>query len=165
MNKLDDLKGWLERTVPGLDKDPERLFLQIEKGTVVPRNGTLSFEYRFTVSVTLLEMPIADLDGLSVALIFWIQRQQPEQLVAPNASKGIPFTPDYLDRLICDLRFELELTELVSVLPRQAGGYDILHRAEPDLEPGFSHLDGFKTDTGLLRLFVNGEQILGPPAP
>lgn len=165
MKKRVALRTYLEKTVPGLDKDPERLFIAPEKGHVVPRAGSVCFEYREAVTVTVLEVPVAQLDGLVVALLFWIQAQQPELLRSPHNADGLPYTVDMLDRETADISFQILLSEVVSLVGRPDGSFDIIHRDEPDQDPGFEHLGGFKTAERLLRLYLNGEHLLGPPEP
>lgn len=163
VKKIESLRRYLTDAFPGLAKDAERLFIAIDEGFIVPTQRTTTFRIKAKVNVTLLDMPADQIDTLAVALLFWTADNQPELMAHPAAATAFPFNVEMLDRNVCDVAFSLDLDELVSVTPRQGGGFDLLHRDEPDLEPGWEHLEGWKTDARLLRLWINDDQVLGPP--
>lgn len=163
MKKVESLRQHLTNAIPGLAKDAERLFLAIDEGVIVPTQRTTTFRIKAKVTITLLELPADQIDTLAVALLFWAAENQPELMAAPAAATAFPFNVEMLDRKVCDVAFTLALDELVSVSPRPGGGFDLMHRDEPDLDPGWEHLDGWKTDARLLRLFIDDDQVLGPP--
>ena len=163
MKKVESLRQYLTDAIPGLAKDAERLFLAIDEGLIVPTQRTTTFRIKAKVTVTLLDLPADQIDTLAVALLFWTADNQPELMAAPESATAFPFNVEMLDRKVCDVAFTLALDELVSVSPRPGGGFDLVHRDEPDLEPGWEHLEGWKTDARLLRLFINDDQVLGPP--
>jgi hypothetical protein len=166
VKKIANLIDWLTRAVPGLAQDPERLFVLHEKGNIVVRSGGPSFIQKFTAQVILLDVPLDHLDAVVVALVFWLQRQQPELLEnSSSAEVAIPYELEQLDRETCDFRCDLQLTELVSVLPRPAGGFDVLHRDEPDRDPNFPALDGVSPPVKLLQLYLKDDLAIEAPLP
>jgi len=165
VKKATHLEKYLTTAIPGLVKNPERLFLAIDEGHVRPVNGGPSYRWIAKVTVTLLEMPAKDLLGLNLALLTWAARFQPDLMRAPQAETAFAFNVEMLDREICDVSFQLQLDQLVSVIPRTGGGLDVIERDEPDPDPGFAHLDGFKPAATLQRLYVGDDLVLELPAP
>jgi hypothetical protein len=166
VNKIANLTDWLTRAVPGLAQDPERLFVIHEKGNVVARSGGPSFIQKFTAQIIVLDVPYAHLDAVIVALVIWLQRQQPELMEnSESAENAIPYQLVELDRETCDFRCDLQLTELVSVLPRDGGGFDVLHRDEPDRDPNFPGLAGVMPPVRLLQLYLKDDLVIEAPLP
>lgn len=160
MKKANHLADYLTKAVPGLAKNPERLFVAIDKGRLVSVNGYLSHRWVASVTVTLLDTPVTDLVSLGVVLLRWAARHQPELLRHPKSTEAFAFNVEMLDRLTCDVSFELELEQLVSMTARSDGGFDVVERDEPDPDPGFEHLGGFKPDSHLVRLVLGDDQII-----
>jgi len=166
VKKIAHLIDWLTRAVPGLAQDPERLFVLHEKGNIVARSGGPTFIQKFTAQVILLDVPLDHLDAVVVALVFWLQRQQPELMEnSAGAEEAIPYQLEQLDRETCDFRCDLQLTELVSVLPRDDGGFDVLHRDEPDRDPNFPALVGLMPPVRLLQLYLKDDLVVEAALP
>lgn len=165
MKKADHLAKFLTTAVPGLAKDAERLFVAIDEGHIRPINGGLSYRWAAKVTVTLLDTPVKDLGALNLALLVWAGRQQPDLLRAPQADTAFAFNIEMLDRQVCDVSFQVQLDQLVSVVPKPGGGLDVIERDEPDPDPGFAHLGGFKPAATLQRLYLGDDLVLELPAP
>lgn len=162
MKKIEALRVYLTSVVPGLANDPERLFIKIESGHIVPRGGTPTFRMRATVTVTVLDVPDAQIHDLAAAILFWAATNQPELLALKDADEALPFQAEGIGRDVSDVAFSLRLEELVSAEQLPDGTMKFIQRDEPDLEPGWPHLDGWKTNATLIKLFAGGDQVLGP---
>lgn len=116
MNKLESLRNYLCAAIPALHTDPQQLKVFVESGRMVGRGGgTLSFEYRFTLRLVMLDF-VGSLDLLAIPLMAWLNRYQPDLLQNKDtAAKGVRFEaePDGRDKM--DLVVEVDLTESVVV--------------------------------------------------
>lgn len=133
MQKPEGLRRLLLATVPGLEANPERLALYIDKGTIAARSGTtLSFEYRYTLTL-VVEDYAGDMDAIAVPVLAWIAEQQPD-LLARGEQEPFAFEAEILDGDAADIEIQIELSERVRVLPRPGGGFDVSHPAEPPID-------------------------------
>ena len=134
MLKPSSLRAHLEKAVPELARDPERLVLLARAGQMCSTGtGSLSFEYRYTLQVVVLDYA-GHADTLTVPLLAWLAVHQPELLDHPDKrEKAVRFEVEYLNAHTVDLSLEVDLTERVLVKPRpdQPGAYDIRHVGEP----------------------------------
>jgi hypothetical protein len=92
-----------------------------------------------------------------------VSRHQPELLL--NHEKGdqaVTFEVDVLDDNLVDLLFELEVTETVRVIPRDGGGFDATHEAEPPIENLLDGeaLEGAPARPPLTQVYVGNNLIL-----
>ena len=136
MNKPDSLRNHLLAAVPELHKNPDRLLVFIDNGTVPSTAAVgLSFEYAYTLNVILTDFA-GHPDALMIPLLAWLLVNQHE-LIA-NLEKGkdaIKFEADILDNSKVDLSIELPLTERVIVKKQDDGTLQVSHPDEPQLEP------------------------------
>lgn len=135
MIKPKSLREHLTRAIPELRAQPDKLEVFIDEGGVLHRPGPgLSFEYRYTVNVVLLDFA-ASPDAVMVPLLVWLRRHQPD--VFAEGGEKISFEADVLRNDLVDLSLKVPLTERVGV-HKGVGGYHVEHYPEPD----FEHADG-----------------------
>lgn len=136
MNKHNSLREHLLAAVPDLRKNPDRLLVFIDNGTVRSTAAAgLSFEYSYTLNVILTDFA-GHPDALMIPLLAWLMVNQHE-LIA-NFEKGkeaIRFEADVLDNSKVDLSIEIALTERVIVKKQDDGTLQVSHPDEPQLEP------------------------------
>ncbi|QKV52389.1 phage tail protein [Comamonas antarctica] len=116
MKKPHALRAFLAGAVPALQTDPQRLKMFVQGGNVVARSGdTLSFEYRYTVRLVLLDFT-DDLDLITVPLLAWLHTYQNELFQnKERAAKAVRFDVEPLADNLIDLAIEVDLTEAVTV--------------------------------------------------
>ena len=127
MLKLASLRALIEQCVPDLKRDPDRLKITGEGGHIVATGtAALSFEYRYTAFITVLDYA-GHTDAIFVPLLAWMQVNQGEQLDNPQErEKAIEFEVNSLNEASADIGIWLHLTERVIV--RQQPGEGAPHR-------------------------------------
>ncbi|MFC3549457.1 phage tail protein [Lysobacter cavernae] len=157
MIKPDSLRAHITTAVPELARDPDRLLIFIERGSLVATYAPgLSFEYRYTLSLIVTDFA-GHPDAVMVPLLVWLSRHQPELLANPDRREQIGFEAELLANDKVDLEIKVPLTERVGVHPRDGGGYDIEHYPEPELEVAFP--------PGRWDVYLKGEWIGGWDSP
>lgn len=167
MNKPDALRAWLTAASPDLRREPQRLQVFIDKGSIVATAASgLSFEYRYTVTLQLLDFA-GHPNGIMAPLLAWVAVNQPELLANPDRSReGIKFEADILDQDKVDLQIEIALTERVKVSRMADGKLEAIHLAEPVFPAGAHPLaDPATIPANLQQLYLNGELIAEWPGP
>lgn len=116
MKKLADLRRHLEAAVPSLKKNPDRLYVYIEKGGIACRYGSLSFEYRYELKI-LVQDYTDHADSLVVPLLAWIAEHQPNLLLAGDqADNVIRIEAELIDHERTDIQLSIDgITERVIV--------------------------------------------------
>ena len=130
MLKLNSLKALLMQCLPAdLARDPERLVVLAENGTVVTTGtASLSFEWRYTARVIVLDYA-GHPDAVIVPIIAWMKRNQSEQMDNPDTRvNAIKFRVEPLTTTSIDFGIELQLTERAIVKPDPAAPPDTPHR-------------------------------------
>ena len=129
MLKLNSLKALLTQCLPDLARDPNRLIVLAENGTVVSTGTTsLSFEWRYTARVIVLDYD-GHADAVIVPIIAWMKRNQSEQMDNPERwANAIKFRVEPLTTTTMDFGIELQLTERAIVKPDPAAPPDAPHR-------------------------------------
>ena len=149
MNKPNSLRDHLLAAVPELHKNPDRLLVFIDNGTIRSTAAPgLSFEYSYTLNVILTDYA-GHPDAVVIPLLAWVLVNQHELLA--NQEKGktaIQFEADVLDNSKVDLSIKLPLTERVIVKKQAGGTLDVSHPDEPQLEPFL--------EAGSWQLYANG---------
>lgn len=134
MWKLQSLRTLIETAVPDLARDPERLIVMATDGAAVSTlAGGLSFEYRYTAAITVLDYT-GHTDALFVPILAWVRRNQSELLDNPQSqANGVQFTVEYLNTAAADIGIRVALTEraIVKADPTHATRYNITHPGEP----------------------------------
>lgn len=136
MYKPASLRAFLTGAVPELGRDPDRLSVYIDTGSVVATLAPgLSWEYRYTLRLILTDFA-GDPDALMAPLIDWMRVNQPDTMAnADLAQRAITFEADLLSNAAVDVAIAVSLTERAICKPREEGGYDVTHPPEPQPEP------------------------------
>ncbi len=133
MLKPNSLRAHLTEAVPALARDPDKLCVLIKDGKLVTTGaGSLSFEYRYTLNLVLLDYA-EHADAVMVPLLAWLRDNQAEIAENPELrERALRFEVEFLNAKTVDLAIEVDLTERVLVLPRGGGtSFDVKHVGEP----------------------------------
>lgn len=135
MNKPDSLRRHLEQAIPELRKNPDRLLVFIDNGTLRSTAAPgLSFEYDYTLNLIFTDFA-GHPDSIAVPLFAWLLVNQNELMANLDRAKdSVQFEADLLDNSKVDLSITLPLTERVIVKPQGDGQLLITHPPEPPLE-------------------------------
>jgi hypothetical protein len=80
MIKPASLRAAIVAAVPDLAANPDKLQVFVDAGNLVATNTkTLSFEYRYTINLILLDFA-GDEDTIMMALLIWVRRHQSDLL-------------------------------------------------------------------------------------
>lgn len=162
MNKPNSLREHLLATVPELAKNPDRLLVFIDDGTIRSTAAPgLSFEYSYDLSVILTDFA-GHPDAVAIPLLAWLLVNQPELLT--NLEKGkdaISFEADILDNSKVDLALKLPLTERVIVKRQTDDSLLVSHPDEPELFEETFTLTGLRLETPAGELIAQW----GEPTP
>jgi len=137
MQKPDSLREALTVADPELGRDPDRLLMWVEKGRIrAPMTASRSFGYEYTLHVVIVSFE-GHPSVLFLAINNWLRTNQPDLLAAggAGAGRGYAFDADIMDNRKVDLELQLELTEQVALHPREDGGWNLEHLAEPPMFP------------------------------
>ena len=134
MNKPNSLREHLLNAIQGLKKNPDRLLIFIDSGSVRCLARGLSFEYSYTLQVLLTDFA-GHPDSVFIPTLEWLRRHQPDLLTNLERGKdAIAFEADILDGGKVDMSIKLPITERVIVKRLSDGKLDISHPDEPDFE-------------------------------
>lgn len=132
MNKPNSLREHLLNAIQGLKKNPDRLLIFIDSGSVRCLARGLSFEYSYTLQVLLTDFA-GHPDSVFIPTLEWLRRHQPDLLTNLERGKdAIAFEADILDGGKVDMSIKLPITERVIVKRLSDGKLDISHPDEPD---------------------------------
>lgn len=131
MIKPDSLRATITQSLPELARDPDRLALWIEDGSITAHQAAhdQSFEYAYKLHI-LIEDLAASPSLVMIAIVAWLQVNQPGQLAVGD--QAFPFNADILDNGLIDVKIILDLKEAVHATRREDGGFDLQHLPEPD---------------------------------
>ncbi|MFA9285106.1 phage tail protein [Comamonas sp. SY3] len=136
MWKLQSLRNLIEAAVPDLKANPENLVILASSGKAVTTMGkSLSFEYTYTIDVTVLDFT-GHTDALFVPLIAWLRVNQPELLLNPaSQDAGLEFQVELLNTAAADIGIRVPVTERVIVTadPSHPTRLTCDHPAEPQV--------------------------------
>jgi hypothetical protein len=139
MLKPSSLRAHLTNATPDLKKNPDKLTVFVKDGRLVSAAAkSLSFEYRYTLSLVVLDYE-GHPDAIMVPLLAWLKRNQIELFENTDLrEKSIRFEVEYLNKSTLDLTIDVDLTERVIVQPGSmptsdvtAKRYNITHAGEP----------------------------------
>lgn len=140
MWKLQSLRNLIESANPDLKRDPQNLIVFARQGrTVSTLAGGLSFEYEYTIEVTVLNY-VGHTDALFVPILAWVRIHQSELLANPKSqAKGIEFNVELLENNSADIGISVPVTERVIVQedPAHPTRLNAVHPPEPR-HPGFT---------------------------
>lgn len=136
MQKPASLRAFLTAAVPDFGRDPDRLSVYIDAGSLVSTLAPgLSWEYAYTLRLIVTDFA-GDPDALMAPVIAWMRVNQPDTMANPDlAARAITFEADILSNAAADVAIALQLTERVVCKPRTDGGYDVVNQPEPQPEP------------------------------
>lgn len=134
MWKLQSLRNLIESAVPELKRDPERLIVMATDGAAVSTLAAgLSFEYRYTAAITVLDYT-GHTDALFVPILAWARVNQSDVLDNPTSQRrGVEFNVEHLNTSAVDIGIRVPLTEraIVKADPQHPTRYNVTHPKEP----------------------------------
>lgn len=137
MNKPQSLRSALNKSVPYVADNPDRLHLFVDSGQVVATSApSLSWEYRYTLNVVITDFT-GDQNLLMAPVLLWLRENQPDALQNSEArEKLFSFEVDILSNDRCDISMDLKLTERV-IATVEDGKAHIEAVPEPDAPEEF----------------------------
>lgn len=149
MKKPASLRAALVAALPDLARDPERLLVFIDAGSLRSTFAPgLSYETAYTLNLILTDFAGEPL-VVWAAILIWLRVNQSELLDNPDKRQtGITFEADIIDHDKVDLSIKLQLTERVIVKDQGNGKLDITIADEPQPEAFLSagHWDVYLRD-------------------
>jgi len=114
MNKPQSLRSALNKSVPYVADNPDRLHLFVDSGQLVATSAaSLSWEYRYTLNVVITDFT-GDQNLLMAPMLLWLRDNQPDALQNSEARERLfSFEVDILANDRCDISMDLKLTERV----------------------------------------------------
>lgn len=137
MNKPQSLRSALNKSVPYVAENPDRLHLFVDSGQLVAASAaSLSWEYRYTLNVVITDFT-GDQNLLMAPVLLWLRENQPDALQNSEArEKLFSFEVDILANDRCDISMDLKLTERV-IATVENGKAHIEAVPEPDAPEEF----------------------------
>lgn len=137
MNKPQSLRSALNKSVPYVAENPDRLHLFVDSGQLVATSAaSLSWEYRYTLNVVITDFT-GDQNLLMAPVLLWLQENQPDALQNSEARERLfSFEVDILANDRCDISMDLKLTERV-IATVENGKAHIEAVPEPDAPEEF----------------------------
>ncbi|MFK3934791.1 phage tail protein [Pantoea agglomerans] len=137
MNKPQSLRSALNKSVPYVADNPDRLHLFVDSGQLVATSAaSLSWEYRYTLNVVITDFT-GDQNLLMAPVLLWLRENQPDTLQNSEArEKLFSFEVDILANDRCDISMDLKLTERV-IATVENGKAHIEAVPEPDAPEEF----------------------------
>jgi hypothetical protein len=137
MNKPQSLRSALNKSVPYVADNPDRLHLFVDSGQLVATSAaSLSWEYRYTLNVVITDFT-GDQNLLMAPVLLWLRENQPDALQNSEArEKLFSFEVDILANDRCDISMDLKLTERV-IATVENGKAHIEAMPEPDAPEEF----------------------------
>lgn len=137
MNKPGSLRALLALALPDLARDPDRLLVFIDKGSLrCTFAAGQSFEYSYTLTIIITDFG-GHPDAVFVPLLDWIRVHQSELLASEKNRDSIAFECDVLANDKVDFQISLPLTERVGVHRQPDGKVLVEHYPEPLMEEPF----------------------------
>jgi hypothetical protein len=137
MNKPQSLRSALNKSVPYVAENPDRLHLFVDSGQLVATSAaSLSWEYRYTLNVVITDFT-GDQNLLMAPVLLWLWENQPDALQNSEARERLfSFEVDILANDRCDISMDLKLTERV-IATIEDGKAHIEAVPEPDVPEEF----------------------------
>lgn len=116
MIKPQSLRNTLNKAVPYVRDNPDKLHLFVDAGAVVATGASSgSWEYRYTLNVVVVDFS-GNQDLLMAPVLLWLGENQPDAINNPEKrEKLFTFDVDILRNDLCDISINLQLTERVIV--------------------------------------------------
>lgn len=127
MEKPALLRAEIEKHLPELAENPDKLAMFVTNGRVIATKGTLSHASEYTLSIVITDFT-ADIDILNAVIIGWLREYQAD-VVGPGYvdPKAYTFEVDILNGTSVDILIELKLTERARTVIDGAGNVSIDH--------------------------------------
>lgn len=140
-----------------LERDPDKLKIFIDKGRIAGRyGGAVGYEWRYRLQAILTDFT-GNPDAVALAVMLWLAENEPATLQNHQlGNEAVKFEADIIDAETIDLALELELSEAVDAVPREAGGFELVHRGEPDPCPPF---DDVPPTTPIAQFYIGPDLI------
>lgn len=124
------------RAIPALAADPDKLTVFIDTGSIAATGAkSLSFEYRYTCNVILLDFA-GDSNDVFIAIVGWVREYQNDLVNNPDMrANGITYEVDILDNATVDVSIKLQLTESVVVRTADDGSRTVTHIDDSAVTP------------------------------
>lgn len=131
MEKPALLRAEIEKHLPEIKNNPEKLTLFVQNGRVSGNKHTLGHEVRYTLAL-MIDGYTGDTGILNAVILNWARRHQPD-LLAPGRvpDNAYRFEADILDNQSCDLLIELALSERITVTADNNGQVTVRHQKPP----------------------------------
>lgn len=132
MNKPQSLRRALNKAVPYVRDNPDKLHLFVDNGSLVTTGAhSMSWEYRYTLNVVIEDFS-GDQNLLMAPVLLWLKANQTDAINNPDLrEKLFTFEVDILRNDVCDISLNLQLTE--RVLVSTDGGISTVEaESEPD---------------------------------
>lgn len=140
MKKAELLRQFISDAVPYLQANPHTLMVYTRQLSAAATATTVAaFEYRYTLEVLVMDYP-GDIDSLTVPIIAWARRYQPDLLLNPDRRRqGFAAEVDLLGNATMDILFKIPVDEAAVVTGDLASGFSVEHRAHampsPEIGP------------------------------
>lgn len=128
MIKPKSLRDHLERCIPHLQRDPEKLHVFVADGEgLSTATKAVSWMYEYKLRLIFLDWS-THVDAIMAPLLIWVRSHQSDLLDNPS-KRGIRFDVDYLNADAMDVVIELNLTERVVARARdgEEGALNLHH--------------------------------------
>ena len=127
MEKPALLRAEIQKHLPELRQNPDKLTMFVTNGQIVASKGTLSHETKYRLSVMITDF-VGNIDVLNAVIIAWLQEENPH-IIGPGATTptDYSFEVELLNNNTCDILIELNLTERTTVLTDDQGNIVIGH--------------------------------------
>lgn len=131
MEKPALLRAEIEKHLPEIKNNPEKLTLFVQNGRVSGNKHTLGHEVRYTLAL-MIDGYTGDTGILNAVILNWARSHQPD-LLAPGRvpDNAYRFEADILDNQSCDLLIELALSERITVTADHSGQVTVRHQKPP----------------------------------
>lgn len=104
MNKPQSLRHALNKAVPYVRNNPDKLHLFVDNGSLVATGASsMSWEYRYTLNVVIEDFS-GDQNLLMAPVLLWLRDNQPDAINNPALrEKLFTFEVDILRNDVCDI--------------------------------------------------------------
>lgn len=132
MEKPNRLRAHLLDAVPQLKKNPDRLLIFIESGSLTTTLAPgLSYEQSYSLTIVLTDFAGSP-DAVFIPLLAWLRVNQSELLTNPTKYKdALKFEAEIIDQNKVDFSLTLPLTERTIVKPQPDGSLAVSYPDEP----------------------------------
>lgn len=112
MNKPQSLRHALNKAVPYVRNNPDKLHLFVDNGSLVATGASsMSWEYRYTLNVVIEDFS-GDQNLLMAPVLLWLRDNQPDAINNPALrEKLFTFEVDILRNDVCDISLNGGVTQ------------------------------------------------------